>query len=126
SASSPSTTSRARKCRDAWRAASIAHNSGPMPAGSPQVIASVGCAGIAASLKRQDRHRRSVAEHLHVDSEHRLHDAGSVAVDVDARLPVTLEPADGLAEQPQELERVVRIDVASVLHRTNQPKRGAP
>ena len=49
SAWSPITTSRAAKGCCAWRTASIATISGPMPAGSPDVIASAGFSIIAVN-----------------------------------------------------------------------------
>src|SRR6478609_4478430 len=105
SALSPSTTRRAGKGCCACRAASIATSSGPIPAGSPAVIAMLGCAAIAS--KRQYVDRRRVAKNLHIDIERCIYLAGTRAILFDAQLAVAFDRMRRSPEQPQEFERVV-------------------
>ena len=61
---SPKTTSRAGHGRSRWRAASMAMSSGPIPAGSPAVIAMAGRSGIVKNAPSIPWRRRSARRAL--------------------------------------------------------------
>src|SRR5215470_4548124 len=118
---SPSTTSRAGKGCARWSSASIAHSSGPIPAGSPDVMRIAGCALIAYAQgpmrsKAVDRHRGWVTEDLHIEILGGAQLERALAIRLDARLRETVERPRGRAEDPQHLQRFLRVDFARMLH----------
>src|SRR5258705_1114786 len=109
-ARSPRITRRAAKGVCAWRCASSATSSGPMPAGSPEVIANE-TRFIGAIASQRLRFVPHVAEELDLHAGCRAHDAIH-----DFHLRKFRHWAFLFAEYPQQLQRFCGVDFAGVLH----------